>query len=105
MVKRLLKILAALAGIVILGVASVIAFALYGNWHAEQKARVFCDAIPLGSGISTAISRADKDKVLWGRGRFYTFLFPGSFFDKAVCEVEVDQRGMVVKKGSVMVYD
>ena len=103
--KRFLKVLAALAGVVILGVAAVIAFALYGNWHGEQKARAFCDAIPIGSGISTAISKADKDKVLWGRGRFYTFFFPGSFFDKAVCEVEVDQGGMVVKKGSVMVHD
>jgi hypothetical protein len=104
-VKRLLKALAAVATVVILGLAALIAFALYGNWHAGQKARAFCDAIPVGSGISIAIARAENEGVLWGQRRFYTFFFPGSFFDKAVCEVEVDQRGMVVKKGSVMAYD
>jgi hypothetical protein len=104
-VKRLLKVLAGVATVIILGLAAIIAFARYGNWHAEQKARAFCDAIPVGSGISIAIARAENERVLWGQGHFYTFFFPGSFFDKAVCEVEVDQRGMVVQKGSAVAYD
>jgi hypothetical protein len=104
-VKRLLKVLAALTGVVVLWFAALITLSWYSNWHAERSARAFCDAIPIGSGISTAIGRAEKEKVLWGQGRFYTFLFPGSAFDKAVCEVEVDQGGKVVKKGSVLLRD
>jgi hypothetical protein len=104
-VKKLLKIIAATMAIVIVGCAALFAFVFYGNWSAERKARAFCDAIPIGSAISAAIATAEKEKVLWGKGRFYTFFFPGSFFDKAVCEVEVDKYGKAVKKGATIEHD
>lgn len=103
--KKYLKVVAAITAIIVLGFVFFLAVVFYGNWSAERRAREFCDAIPIGSSISTAIARAEKEKVLWGLGRFYTFFFPGAFFDKAVCEVEVDQLKKVVKKGSVMEHD
>lgn len=57
------------------------------------------------SSISSAIARAKDERLLWGSERFYTFYFPGAIFDKALCEVEVDQNGLVVRKGSAMEYD
>lgn len=103
--KKYLKAIAAIIAVIVLGFAFFLTVVFYGNWSAERRAREFCDAIPIGSSISTVIARAEKEKVLWGLGRFYTFFFPGTFFDKAVCEVEVDQLKRVAKKGSVMEYD
>ena len=103
--KKFLKAVAIISTVIVLGVVLFSAFVFYGNWSAERRAREFCDAIPIGSSISTAIARAEKHKVVWVLGRFYTFIFPAAFFDKAVCEVEVDQRGTVVKKGAVMEHD
>lgn len=104
-VKRLLKILAVMATVVILGTSALIAVTLYGNWHAERRALAFCEATSIGSAISTAVARADKEKIPWASDRFYIFFFPGAFFDKAICQVQVDQSGRVVKKLSEMEND
>ena len=71
--KRLFKILAVLAAVVILGIAALIAVALYGNWYAERRTRAFCAATSIGSAISTAVARADNEKVPWASDRFYIF--------------------------------
>lgn len=63
--KKYLKAIAAMATVIILGVVCFLAVVLYGDWSAERSAREFCDAVPIGSGISTAIARAEREKVPW----------------------------------------
>ena len=104
-VSRYVKATVIVISVVILGCAVFVASIVYANWSAEKRAREFCDEIPIGSDISTATARANHRKILWGPYRGYTFYFPGFIFDKAVCEVDVDQHGKVVKKGSAMEYD
>src|SRR5262252_7903378 len=60
---------------------------------AEVKARAFCDAIAIGSDISTAVSRAKAEDIFFGTAGGYTFYFPATSFDKAVCEVAVTRDG------------
>lgn len=72
---------------------------------AEKKAHQFCDAIPIGSDISTAVAKAKAEGVFWGPEQGYTFYFPATIFDKAVCEVAVDREGKVVTRGAAMEYD
>ena len=104
-VKRYVKATVIVIAVVILGCTAFVACIVYANWSAERRAREFCDDISIGSDISAATARANHRKILWGPYRGYTFYFPGFIFDKAVCEVEVDQHGKLVKKGSVMEYD
>jgi hypothetical protein len=72
---------------------------------AEGKAHEFCAATAIGSDISGAVARAKADHVFWGSEKGYTFYFPATMFDKAVCEVNVDREGRVVSKGAEMEYD
>ena len=103
--KARLRNIALVAACLILGVAVLLAVGLYGDRSAERNARAFCDAIPIGSPISNAVAKAKAEKILWGTARFYSFYFPGVVFDKAICEVEVDEHGVVVTKGYVMEHD
>src|SRR4051812_5638674 len=104
-VKKVLKVLALLVAVFILCCGVFIAWGLYANWSAERRARAFCDAIPVGSSISGAITRANLEKLHWGSEKFYRFYFPGAFFDKAVCDAEVDNAGRVLRKASEIQYD
>jgi hypothetical protein len=72
---------------------------------AERRAHEFCDAIAIGSDISTAVAKAKAEDVFWGSVQGYTFYFPATLFDKAVCEVTVDREGKVVSKEAEMEYD
>jgi len=72
---------------------------------AEKKAHEFCDAIAIGSDISMAVSKAKAEGIFWGSVQGYTFYFPATMFDKAVCEVAVDREGKVVTKSAEMEYD
>ena len=72
---------------------------------AEMKAHAFCDAIAIGSDISTAVSRAKAEDIFLGTAGGYTFYFPATSFDKAVCEVTVTRDGKVISKDAVMEYD
>ena len=103
--KPLLKNIALVAASLILGAAALLAVGLYVDRSAERDARAFCDATPIGASISIAIAKANAKKVLWGTARFYSFYFPGVIFDKAICEVEVDEHGIVVRKGYVVEHD
>ena len=104
--KKLTLTIATISAVVTLGGVALIAFSHYSNWSAERKARAFCEAIPIGSAISSASARAENEKVRWGsENRYYRFFFPGAFLDKGVCDVDVDEHGVVVRKASSMVYD
>ncbi len=72
---------------------------------AEIKAHAFCDAIAIGSDISTVVSRAKAGDIFFGTAGGYTFYFPATGFDKAVCEVTVNRDGVVSSKDAVMEYD
>lgn len=104
---RLVKVIAAVSAAVTVGLVAFVAFNSYGNWSAEEDARAFCAALPAGSGISSAIAKAKDEKVIWIElsDRFHRFLFRGSFFDNAICDVEVDRQGKVLRKVSEMQYD
>ena len=83
------------------------AFVLFegANWIAEMRARAFCNKIRIGSNISDATSRADRENVLWHSGKVYMFLFPGAMFDSAACVVAVPPGGKVASKFTEMEYD
>lgn len=104
---RLTKVIATISGVVTLGIGSIVVVGRYSDWSAERNAHAFCDAIPIGSAISSAIARAKDGSVRWWapQERYYRFLFPGAFFEQAVCDVEVDQHGSVVRKAAEMQYD
>jgi hypothetical protein len=72
---------------------------------AEMKAQAFCNAISIGSDISILVSRAKAEGIFFGATNGYTFYFPATEFDKAVCEVKVDRDGKVLSKTAVMEYD
>ncbi len=72
---------------------------------AEMKAHAFCDAIAIGSDISTTVSRAKAAGIFFGTAGGYSFYFPATMFDKAVCEVTVNHDGRVISKGAVMEFD
>ena len=91
--------------VVILFCVAIVASIYYANRSAERRSREFCDGISIGSDIYTATVRANSRKILWGRAGGYTFYFPGFIFDKAVCEVTVNQDGKVVSKSAEMEND
>ena len=103
--KKLAKATAVAVAAIILGGAIFMGVAFYSNWSAGRNARVFCEAIPVGSAISAATAKADERKILWGADRLYRFYFPGAFFDKGICDVEVDPQGRVLRKAFAMLYD
>lgn len=103
--KRVLKWLAMTLGVLLLGCAVLTALLCYVNRSAERRAHAFCDAIALGSTISAAAAKANREKIGWVLEPFYTFSFPGTPFDVAIREVEVDPDGTVLTKAASMVYD
>lgn len=100
-----------LAGFVLILVSLAVIVYLYNDSlpnkirAAERKAHAFCGAIAVGSDISIAVARAKDEGVFWGSKQGYTFYFPATPFDKAVCEVTVDQEGKVATKGTEMEFD
>jgi hypothetical protein len=103
--KKIVKIVLAIILVVIIFCGAVVASIFYANRSAERRSREFCDEISIGSDISTATVRANSRKILWGHEDRYTFYFPGFIFDKAVCEVTVNQHGKVISKSAEMEYD
>lgn len=103
--KRKFSIISKIVLLLIVCAGALVAVIFVPNWVAEQRAREFCDEIPIGSDISAATARANERKILWGSYQLYTFYFPGLILDKAVCEVSVTQDGKVKAKGTVMEVD
>ena len=89
--------------VVVLG--AMVAGVFYVNWAAERNARKFCDAIAIGSDISIATQKVKDKSLYYGDSQGYTFYFWGVVFDKAVCEVSIDQNRKVTAKHSEMEYD
>lgn len=87
------------------GVGAIFLFARYANERAEQHARAFCDAIAVGSNVATAVEKARVEKIIWGSSHSYRFWFPGAFFDKAVCEVDVTDQRIVLGKSWELLRD
>jgi hypothetical protein len=105
LVKRLLRISLTTAAVVVGAFAVIAACVRYLDWSADRTAKAFCDAIKPGSEIASAIEHAKGKKILYGSSGAYTFYFPGTMFNKAVCTVSVDQAGKVTSKSSEMEYD
>jgi hypothetical protein len=80
----------ALVIVVVLG--AIVACVSYLNWSAERKATKFCDEIEIGSDISVAIRKAKDKKDYYGDSQQYTFYYWGMVFDKAICEVSIEER-------------
>ena len=72
---------------------------------AEGKAHEFCNTIATSSDISAVVAKAKAEGIFWGDVHGYTFYFPATMFDKAVCEVNVDREGKVVSKSARMEND
>ena len=72
---------------------------------ADKRAHEFCDVIAIGSDICAAVTKAKAESIFWGAAQGYTFYFPATSFDKAVCEVTVDREGRVLTKNAEMEYD
>lgn len=105
MKRRVFRIVVGLTGAAVAIVVVFVGCVAYVNWSAEKRAREFCSRIPVGSDISSATSKANDGKILWGSASGYTFYFSGFIFDKAVCEVSVDKAGKVISKNTEMEYD
>jgi hypothetical protein len=106
--KKFVKIAIAGTALIIAIPGILITLCWYVNWAAERDARAFCDEIELGEDISIAIKKAGLKKILdgkWADPPNHTFYFPGMIFDKAVCEVSVNNKGRVVSKASQMEWD
>jgi hypothetical protein len=84
---------------------AMVACVFYINWSAERNARKLCDAIEIGSDISVATQKVKDKRLDYGDSQGYTFYFWGMVFDKAVCEVSIDQNRKVTAKHSEMEYD
>ena len=104
-VKKLAIVCGKVAIVTIATLGAMVACVFYANWSADRKAKAFCDAINVGSDISLTIDKAKKNKIFFGNFQGFTFYFPGTGFDKAVCEVSVDPNGKVTSKNSEMEYD
>jgi len=93
--------------IVILSCAAgaIVGCVYYLNWSAEQKAKKFCANIDPGSDIAVATEKANRMGIPYGSYGGYTFYFPGTMFDKAICAVSVDRTGKVTSKVAEMEYD
>jgi hypothetical protein len=92
--------------IVAVGVFALIAGCVrYLDWSAERRAMAFCDDVKAGSDIALAVERAKSKRILYGFSTRYTFYFPGTMFNKAVCTISVDRTGKVTSKSSEMEYD
>ena len=104
-------------------ISSVALLILYSNWSAEKDAQSFCHGVPLGSDITVEIMKFETkigDKLEPGgkvsvrhygfpeegfpKGH-HSFLFKGFMFEKAYCDVSLDENGKVVSKRSYMQYD
>jgi hypothetical protein len=100
-----------LVAIVIFG--ALAAWIAYASRAADKHAREFCGTIPIGSDISAATAKADKEGIFWGpkgweqkmgmgrqpEGVLYSFYFFHLFeFDKTVCEVSVSKKGRGISK-------
>lgn len=94
-------VLAVIAALVLIPSSCV----LYMDWSAKRKAQAFCEEIKIGSEISIAVAKAKEKKIFLGTYQGYTFYFPGSGFNKAVCEVSVTEAGKVTAKNYEMEYD
>lgn len=85
--------------------AVVVGLVFYLDWSAARKARAFCDEVDLGTPISLAVAKAKDKNILQGTEQGYTFYFPGSMFNKAVCRVSEDTDHDVIAKHSEMERD
>jgi hypothetical protein len=72
---------------------------------AEKKAHAFCDSIEIGTDISNVVAKAKAEGIFGGPEQGYTFYFPATGFDKAVCDVTVDRQQKVAAKSVEMQYD
>ena len=90
---------------IVIALGAIVAPISYLNWSAERNARKFCDAIAIDSDISVATQKVKDKKLYYGDSQGYTFYFWGMVFDKAVCEVSLDQNRKVTAKHSEMEYD
>jgi hypothetical protein len=104
-VKQVLLLVGKVALGIVLGLGAMVACLFYINWSAERRAKTFCDEIAIGSDISDATRKVKNKKNFYGDSQQYTFYFWGFVFDKAVCEVSVDQNQKVTAKHSEMEYD
>jgi hypothetical protein len=90
----------------------------YPNWAPKRNATEFCDSIAVGTDIDSVIahfeatsgrydsSSSGKETVLHsGDAMGHTFRFFGFMFDKASCDVVLDQSGRVTGKKASMWYD
>jgi hypothetical protein len=84
---------------------SVVGCVYYLDWSAKRKANEFCARIDLGSAITVVTAKASRLGILYGSDAGYTFYFPGTMFNKAICAVSVDNTGNVVSKVVEIEYD
>jgi hypothetical protein len=108
--RRYFRVVLTVVSIPVLGFGVIAGGVAYLNWSAERRARAFCEEIALGSDVSLAVANAKGRKILQGSNPVgsvteYSFYFPGTMFDKAVCRAEVDRNEKVVSKGADMEYD
>jgi hypothetical protein len=99
----ILATIAVCSGAIVLAVEAVSSIALWANWTADRNARAFCEQTAIGSNISKATARADRNKIMWGRSEprsSYTFYFFGFVMDKAVCDVSADSKGTVKSRNA-----
>jgi hypothetical protein len=104
-VKKLFLLVGKVALGVVLALGALVACLFYIDWSAERRAKMFCEEIAIGSDISGATRKVKDKKDYYGDSQQYTFYFWGVVFDKAVCEVSVDQNQKVTAKHSEMEYD
>ena len=102
----------AIAGVLVVPPGVLILYIFLANWNAERRARAFCEEIQVGSDISVAIKRFEKeigkpDILHYGgsESKGEDFLFLGAMLDKADCSVATDEQGKVISKITYMLYD
>ena len=104
-VRRAVSTVAKVAILITAVLGAIAGCVFYLDWSAERKAQSFCADISVGSDISVAVEKAKDKKILYGTYKGYTFYFPGTMFNKAICAASVDQTGKVLSKFSEMEYD
>ena len=103
--KKIIFAVGKVALVIVVVLGAIVASIFYLNWSAERNARKSCDAIEIGSDISVATQKVKDKHLYYGDSHEYTFYFWGMVFDKAVCEVSIDQNRKVTAKHSEMEYD
>jgi hypothetical protein len=94
-IYRALRAWEAICLTLILALAAIISLRFALSLGAKNAAQSFCGGVGVGSDISLALERANARGISYRKGEWYTFYFPGAFFDTAVCDVGVDDKGLV----------